>query len=138
MILIKQRIGDLSVSFNRHWGSSPMPTILDKLCWGKIYFGEWAMNRTVISGLSLILFVGLIGCSSKKFSPEGASSKARVEMIATAKSDGIDVRDMNLVNIRKNMEIDVLEVYFENQSKKYRLNIPVDRYGKTEVHKLKE
>jgi hypothetical protein len=45
---------------------------------------------------------------------------------------------MNLVNIRKNMEIDVLEVYFENQSKKYRLNIPVDRYGKTEVHKLKE
>ena len=97
------------------------------------------MNMKITTYCCLIVIVTTVfGCNGKVITENEAITLARGEMINTAKLDGIDVSSVQLINVRENTEINGWEVYFENPSRKYRLNILVVRDGGIEVHKLKQ
>jgi hypothetical protein len=97
------------------------------------------MNSKYIESILFAILVSLlVGCSSKVITQEEAKTIADREMVQTSRSDGVDPESMRFIHIRNNESIGAWEIYFENQSGTYRLNILVSHDGRYEIHKLKE
>jgi hypothetical protein len=88
--------------------------------------------------ISVIIFILLlIGCS-KPISKEKADQIAKTKLEEYCKNEGIEITRFGKPNISSDKKYQWIYEYVSSGSPKHILLIYIDRYGKTEMHRMIE